>query len=393
VKQPTAVHHEFDISIIGGGQLGRMIGLAAAQMGLKCRFYDPAAWAPASICGPIVQGDFNDEKALQAFAKDASVVTCEFENISAGHLDALKQNCFSGRVAPPAKAFRIAQDRCAEKEFFNQLGFSTASFQAVDDVEGLQQAAKALGLPAILKTRRLGYDGKGQIFIRTTADIKKMADNARTDPNCCKDMVLEGFVSFERELSLIAVRSVAGECVFYPLITNQHQNGILHLSIVDPAGEDTALQAQAEAIGKAALEALGYIGVLVIEFFLSKGRLTINEMAPRVHNSGHLTIEAAETSQFENHVRAILGWPLGSPRILFPAAMLNIVGVVPDKEKILCIPGARLHLYGKGERPGRKLGHVTLLAPDADTLQKRLLQAEQVIKKPEARAASGSLCL
>ena len=349
------------IGIVGAGQLGRMLVLAGRPLGLQFRLLDPAADACAGeVAGQII-APYDDPAALGQLAAQCEIVTFEFENVPAQAVARLSQD---RPVYPSADALEVAQDRFNEKTLFGRLGIATPRFAAVNTEAELRTAVEAIGLPAVLKTRRLGYDGKGQFVLREQADIEKACWELGD-----ADLILEAFVPFEREVSLVASRRRNGETVFYPLTENTHRNGILHLSI--PRADDP-LQAEAEAQVGRLLEELDYVGTLAFEFFVHQGRLLGNEIAPRVHNSGHWTIEGAVTSQFENHLRAILDWPLGLPHMLCPAAMLNFVGELPPAEAVLAIPGARFHDYGKAPRAGRKVGHATLLASSEEELATQL---------------------
>jgi 5-(carboxyamino)imidazole ribonucleotide synthase len=317
------------VGVIGGGQLGRMLALAGLPLGLSFRFLDPAADAPAGEVGELLVGAYDDPTLLDRLAEGAAVVTYEFENVPVG---AARR----AGALPDARALEVSQDRLVEKQLFRRLGIPTAP---IDD--------EVTEFPALLKTRRLGYDGKGQRLVET----RPASDDGH---------VLEGLVRFDRELSLLSVRGAGGETAFYPLVQNVHEDGILRSSRV-PAAD--APQAQAEEYARRLLDELGYVGVLALELFDVAGELVANELAPRVHNTGHWTIEGAETSQFENHLRAILGLPLGSTAVRSEVAMLNVIGRAPDPAAVLALPGTHLHLYGKEPRPGRKLGHLTLLDP------------------------------
>ena len=350
------------VGIVGGGQLARMLALAGLPWAHEFVFLDPAADACAGPLGRLLIADYDDERALLELAEQADVVTFDFENVPARSLEVL-----AGRapVYPGARALAAAQDRLHEKALFGELGMATAAFVAVDDGAALPAAVAELGLPAVLKTRRLGYDGKGQWLLRTAVDVETAARELGDTP-----ALLERLVPFERELSLIAARGRDGTVVFYPLSENTHRNGILHTTV---CRIDDPLQGAAEAQMGRLLEALDYVGVLTIEFFQCGGELIANEFAPRVHNSGHWTIEGAETSQFENHLRAILGLPLGSTRVRGDYAMLNLIGAVPDPERVLAIPGTHLHDYGKAPRPGRKVGHITVACAAPGVLPAELL--------------------
>ncbi|MBK7319840.1 5-(carboxyamino)imidazole ribonucleotide synthase [Candidatus Villigracilis affinis] len=340
-----------NIGILGAGQLGRMLALAGYPLGHRFRFLDPASDSPAGLLADHLALGYADTSALEQFANGLDVVTYEFENVpveAARHLEKFVP------VYPPSLALEKAQDRFVEKSFFQELGIPTPKF-TID-------LNSSFSFPAVLKTRRMGYDGKGQSIVHSQAEVA--AEKA-------VDCILEEFVSFDRELSIIAVRNKSGETKFYPLIENHHRDGILRLSLV--IGNVSAeLQAQAEEYATRVMSALNYVGVLTIEFFEKDGQLLANEMAPRVHNSGHWTIEGAITSQFENQVRAVCDAPLGSTNPLGVCAMVNLVGTLPDETSILKIEGAHLHLYDKAPRPKRKLGHITLVEKDVATLNEKL---------------------
>jgi 5-(carboxyamino)imidazole ribonucleotide synthase len=327
------------VGVLGGGQLGRMLALAGIPLGLSFRFLDPSPGAPAREVGELHVGADDAPDLLDRLADRAEVVTYEFENVP---VEAARR---VGAV-PDARALEASQDRLVEKQLFRRLGIPTAP---IDD--------EVTEFPALLKTRRLGYDGKGQRLVETRpgAGPGHVPD----------DHVLEGLVQFRRELSLLSVRGAGGETAFYPLVENVHADGILRSSRA-PAAD--APQAQAEEYATRLLDELGYVGVLALELFDVEGELVANELAPRVHNTGHWTIEGAATSQFENHLRAILGLPLGSTAVPGEVALLNVIGRAPDHAAVLALPGAHLHLYGKEPRAGRKLGHVTLLDPTAERL-------------------------
>jgi 5-(carboxyamino)imidazole ribonucleotide synthase len=319
------------VGCIGGGQLGRMLALAGALLDVRLRFLDPAADACAGDVGELVVGPYDDPMSLERLADGADVVTYEFENVpleAARRVDAV----------PNARALELGQDRLVEKELFRRLEIPTAVFGSVEDV----------GVPALVKSRRFGYDGKGQRVTEATEPLRA-------------DELAEAIVPFDRELSIVAVRGRDGATAFYPLTENEHREGILAISRA-PARD--APQAAAERLAAKLLDALDYVGVLAVELFDVGGELLANEFAPRVHNTGHWTIDGAETNQFENHLRAILGLPLGSTAARGGAVMVNLVGSLPPLERLLAVPGAHVHVYGKEPRPGRKLGHVTLV--DAD---------------------------
>ncbi len=341
------------VGILGGGQLGRMLGLAGIPLGATLRFFEPASDAPAAVVGAIIGGSYDDEAALLHFVEGVDVVTYEFENVPVAAARFLAERL---PVFPPPVALETAQDRLVEKQFFRDLGIPTPPFAAVDSRDDLVAAVETLGLPAVLKTRRMGYDGKGQMVLRTAADVDQAWETLGTTP-----LILEGFVAFRRELSILAVRGRTGETAFYPLVENHHREGILRRSNAPAPDVSTASQTAAESYARRALDALGYVGVLAIELFETDDALIVNECAPRVHNSGHWTIEGAATSQFENHMRAVLGLPLGSTALRGTSVMLNIIGEHPNSAAVLATPDTHLHLYGKSERPGRKLGHITVV--------------------------------
>jgi 5-(carboxyamino)imidazole ribonucleotide synthase len=354
------------IGIIGAGQLGRMLALAGYPLALQFRFLDTAADSPGGQVAPIVLGAFDDPRSLARLATDVDLVTYEFENVPVA---ALERVASRRPVWPPVDALRVSQDRLLEKTLFADLDIPTPPFRAVDSRAELEAAARELGLPCVLKTRRLGYDGKGQFVLKRRADVARAWEALGGVP-----LILEGFVRFEREASIVAVRSTRGETRFYPVVENEHRAGILHRTLA-PLRGGARLQRLAERHATRLLDHFGYAGVLTIEFFVVDGRLVANEMAPRVHNSGHWTIEGAATSQFENHLRAVLGLPLGATDALGHAGMINCIGRMPDRDAVLALPGVHLHDYGKAPRPGRKLGHATVVARTAiarDALLKRI---------------------
>ena len=352
------------VAVLGGGQLGRMLGLAGLPLGLRFRFLDPAPDAPARAVGPLVVGALGDEHALGETVRDATVVTFEWEGVPA---DAARFVERRHPMRPGPRALEVAQDRLLEKALFLALGIDVAAFAGVDDRAELDDAVESIGLPAVLKTRRGGYDGKGQHVLRSSADIDGAWETLGGAP-----LILESLVPFTREVSVLAVRGLDGASACYPLVENTHVDGILRVSRAPAPGLTPALQGDAEAIAHRLLEELDYVGVLAVELFEHDGRLLANELAPRVHNSGHWTIEGAECSQFENHLRAILGMPLGSTAARGPTVMVNCIGFVPKPGPLLAIPGVHLHDYAKVPRPGRKVGHVTVTAPDSSTLDLRL---------------------
>ncbi len=331
------------VACIGGGQLGRMLGLAGLPLGLRFRFLDPSPSAPAGEVGELLVGAFDDPDALARLSAGAAVVTYEFENVPVEVARAVGP-------LPPARALELGQDRLIEKELFRRLGIPTARFGSLADT----------GLPAIVKSRRLGYDGKGQ---RRLVEPDEVGAHE----------VAEEIVPFDRELSVIGVRGEDGETLFWPLAENVHRDGVLRIS---RAPAEKAPQADAEELLGRLLDELGYVGVLALELFEVDGRLLANEFAPRVHNTGHWTLDGAVTSQFENHLRAILGLPLGQTAATGNSVMINLIGGAPPFEKLLGVPGAHVHLYGKDPRPGRKIGHLTLVGADESVVADAVALAE-----------------
>lgn len=375
------------VAVVGGGQLGQMLALAGIPLGLRCRFLDPDPGCPAARVGELVVGAYDDPQALAKLVEGAEVVTFEFENVPSAATEWLEAHA-GIPVRPGSKALATGQERLLEKRLLQACGMPTAPFEPIDDLAGAVRAAEAIGLPAILKTRRHGYDGKGQIAITEVGMDAVTAVCEAWTALGGRPCVLERMVSFRREVSVIAARAIDGATVVYPPIENVHGGGILRRSRVPVEGAPHALGPLAEAVAAHArglLEALDYVGVLCIEFFEADGVLLANEFAPRVHNSGHWTIEGAETSQFENHLRAILGWPLGSTAARGPAAMVNLIGAAPPIARLLEIPGANIHLYGKAPRQGRKLGHVTVVAASEAELAARLARVTEVVAVKDAR--------
>lgn len=352
------------VGIVGGGQLARMMALAGIPLGLRFRVLEPAPDACAAVAAEHLAAPYDDADALERLADGVEVVTFDFENVPAAAAERLAAHV---PVYPPPAALATAQDRMAEKSLFTALGIPTAPYVAVGGPDDLQAAVARLGLPAVLKTRRLGYDGKGQRVLRDPADAHSAWAALGSAP-----LILEGFVPFARELSILAVRSRDGDIAFYPLTENRHRAGILELSRAPCAG--AALERLEQEHATRVLESLDYVGVLAIEFFESDGTLLANEMAPRVHNSGHWTIEGAETSQFENHLRAVLGLPLGDVQARGYAAMVNFIGALPARDAFLRLPGSHFHDYGKAPRVGRKVGHGTLRADTRAGLEVALAQ-------------------
>jgi len=363
------------IGILGGGQLGYMLALAGYPLDFHFRFLDPSPQAPVGRVASRVTAEYTDFEALEKFAHGLALVTYEFENVPVEALRFLQKLV---PVYPSAQALETAQDRRSEKLLFQKLGIPTTKSAVINSAGELHQTVKKIGLPAILKTCRLGYDGKGQWVLRTGEDVERVKNEIPSAP-----LILEEFVKFSRELSILAVRARNGETAFYPLVENHHRDGILRLSLAPAPRLTEALQREAEAAARRVLESLDYVGVLAIELFECNGRLLANEMAPRVHNSGHWTIEGAVTSQFENHLRAVSGLPPGDTRTLGFSAMLNLIGELPDSNELLSVPGAHLHLYGKSLRSGRKVGHVTVRADSNEQLQQRLRQLPAFFQRPE----------
>jgi 5-(carboxyamino)imidazole ribonucleotide synthase len=345
------------IGILGGGQLGRMLALAAAELGLRAHIYAPEETSPAAeVASAATRADYDDEAALIAFADAVDVVTYEFENVPGETARILSEHA---PVRPGAKALTTSQDRLDEKNFLNALGIATAPFAAVDTVDDLKAALKQLGTPAVLKTRRLGYDGKGQVKIDQLDDAATAFDAIAGAP-----AILEGFMPFEKEVSVIAARAQDGTSAAYDVGENVHRDHILHTTTV-PAVIDAELADDARAIAERIAHGLDYVGVIGVEFFVlndnTETRLCVNEFAPRVHNSGHWTSDACTVSQFEQHIRAVAGWPLGDPTRHCNALMTNLIGAeVDDWTAHASVPNRAVHLYGKHDaRPGRKMGHIT----------------------------------
>ncbi len=324
------------VACIGGGQLGRMLGLAGLPLGLSFRFLDPSPDACAREVGELVVAPYDDDDGLDRLADGAAVVTYEFENVP------VEAAARVGAVPRP-RALEEGQDRLREKELFRSLGIPTARFGELEET----------GVPALVKTRRLGYDGKGQ----------RLVDREEPLPD---GELAEELVAFDRELSIVGVRAADGETRFWPVGENVHRDGILRVTQAPAAA---APQAEAERICTLLMDELGYVGVLAVELFEAGGRLLANELAPRVHNTAHWTIDGAETSQFENHLRAILGLPLGDTAARAPCVMVNLIGAMPPLDELLRLRGARVHLYGKEPRAGRKVGHITLVDPDEETVE------------------------
>ena len=343
------------VAILGGGQLGRMLALDGIPLGVGFRFLEPADSPPAGPVGVIVRAGYEDRAGLDAVVSGVDAVTYEFENVpvsAARHLEK------TAPVLPPPAALEMAQDRLVEKQGFEAVGMPTTRFRVVNGAGDVASALETLGSPVVLKTRRFGYDGKGQAVV---TDVEEGLELVKT---LNQPLIAEAFVAFDRELSLIAVAGGGGERRFYPLTENHHREGILRVSYAPAGGVSPAVQQKAEAYASALIDRLGYVGVLSIEFFQVGEELLANEIAPRVHNSGHWTQDGAPVSQFENHIRAVTGLPLGATTPARPSAMINLIGTVPPAESVLKVPEAHLHLYDKEPRPGRKLGHVNVVADE-----------------------------
>ncbi len=348
------------IGIIGAGQLGQMLGFAARSLDVECTFLDPSDQPPAAVCGDVIQRPFDDPTALDELAATCDVVTYEFENVPVEALHRIEDKV---AIYPPASALQHSQDRLAEKQLFEQLGIPLPGYEVIDTREDLDTAVDKLGLPLVIKTRRLGYDGKGQFVIREQSDIDRAWETLGGN-----DLIAEQWVPFDYEVSCIGVRNPDGDVVIYPLSHNVHEGGILRTSR-SPV-EAPGLSVTAERYVQTMLEHLDYVGTLALELFVCGEDLLANEFAPRVHNSGHWSIEGSETSQFENHLRAILNRPLGSTASIGHAGMVNLIGEIPAAARE--IDDTHIHDYGKSPRPGRKLGHITVVTDSAEARDKFL---------------------
>lgn len=362
-----------NLGIIGGGQLGRMLALAAHPLGVHTRVLEPAERAPAATVAGHVLGPYDDADALDRFGEGLDVVTYEFENVPVESAEHLARRV---PVRPGAAALAAAQDRVAEKTTFQDRVVPTTAFHVIDREGDIIAAAERLGTPLVLKTRRMGYDGKGQAILRSADEA---ADAWRQLGG--RPLIAEGFVRFDRELSILAVRGVDGDVRCWPLCENVHDGGILRRTTFPAPRVAPAMQQEAETYARRLLEALDYVGVLALEMFDVRGALLANEMAPRVHNSGHATIEGAETSQFENHVRAVCGLPLGPVAPVGHSIMINLIGQIPPTADLLAVPGAHLHLYDKAPRPGRKVGHVTVRGEDPEEVAARAARLEAIVRR------------
>ncbi len=369
------------VGILGGGQLARMMALSGAPLGLRFLLLDNVADACAGQFAPMLVGDYRDQAILAEFAAQVDVATFDFENVPAE-----SARWLTGRIPvfPNPNALAVSQDRLAEKTLFRELGIDVPDFRDITGLDGLRAAIADIGMPCILKTRRLGYDGKGQFRIRSGADIDA-AWRALGAQAATVGLILEAFVPFEREISVVAVRGRDGEFRHWALTENWHEQGVLSASL-SPATATDAFEADAVAYARKVAEKLDYVGVFALELFLHQGRLMANEMAPRVHNSGHWTVEGAETSQFQNHLRAVLGLPLGSTRSVGVSCMLNWIGEMPAAQPVLQEAGGHWHDYGKRPRAGRKVGHATLRADSAQALAGALARVGEALGR-QAQAA------
>ena len=356
------------IGILGGGQLARMLALAGHPLGLKFIVLEPATDACSAVVAEQIIGQYDDETKLLELAEKADIVTFEFENVPAESVALLtdKVPCY-----PPANALAVAQDRLNEKTLFRKLNIETPPFTAVDSLDELQLAMQSIGYPAVLKTRREGYDGKGQAVLRSKDDL-----DSGWQAIMGKPAIVEGFVPFDREVSIIAARSVSGEIAYYPLTENQHHEGILRTSL---ATENDPQQGLAEQYICALMNEMNYVGILALELFQVGERLLVNECAPRVHNSGHWTQDGTSCCQFENHLRAICDLPLGSTRPTGHSAMVNLIGKLPVTNNVLSQADAHLHLYDKAPRSGRKIGHINLCSTDQATFQQQLSALQKML--------------
>ena len=362
------------IGIFGGGQLGRMMAQAALPLNIQCTFFEATTDCPAAALGQVIASP--TENALQQFIASADVFSLEFENTPLADVDVLTQH---KELYPPRQALATAQNRLLEKALFDQLAIPVAPYKAVHSLDSLKQAVVDLGLPIVLKTTTGGYDGKGQFVLRSEDQIAQ----AWAELGPAGALIAESFVNFSREVSIIAVRGQNGEVKTWPLAENHHHHGILSHSIV-PAPDSADLQPVAQDYITRLLNHVDYVGVLTLELFVTADGLYANEMAPRVHNSGHWSIEGAVCSQFENHIRAVAGLPLGSTDVVRPTVMINIIGQYPKSAEVLALNGAHLHLYNKTERAGRKIGHITLMPNDRAELTNLCRQLAKILPQPLA---------
>ncbi len=368
------------LGVLGGGQLGRMLALAGARLGVRTRVFDPSPKACAGDVAELVTGDYADEDALARFCDGLDGATIEFENVP---IEAARFVARRVQLAPAVESIAFAQDRLVERELLQRVGFRTPGFRAVDGGGDLSAACARVGLPAILKSRRLGYDGKGQAWVRKVEEAAGAWDSIGGKP-----AILDEVVSFTREISLVVVRARDGATRHYPPIENVHRDGILHTSRA-PALVDAQVLGQMRSAVERLLDEIGHVGVLTVEFFEDERGFLANEYAPRVHNSGHWTIEGAMTSQFENHVRAVMGMPLGSTEARGFSGMVNLIGSTEVGPKLLEVPGAQVHLYGKAPRPGRKVGHVSLCCQSASERDTELARIAELVQRGVGHAETG----
>lgn len=359
------------MAVLGAGQLGRMLGVAGLALGVEMRFLDPAADAVAAATGPLTVAPLDDADAAVGLAAGATVVTYEWEGVAAATATAAATRA---PVRPAPAALTVAQDRLSEKQAFAELDIPTATFAPADDRRGLDAAFERTGMPAVVKTRRGGYDGKGQRVVRDGGDVDATWRALGGVP-----LLVEAMIPFQRELAVLAVRALDGTTLTYPLVETVQRDGVLRSARAPAPHTSPGLQRAAASIATRLLDHLDYVGVLAVELFDDGARLLANELAPRVHNSGHWTIEGAETSQFENHLRAVLGWPLGSTAPVGHSGLVNLLGARPDPAAVLAVPGAHLHDYRKADRPGRKVGHATVTAPTPAERDERLRALAAVV--------------
>jgi 5-(carboxyamino)imidazole ribonucleotide synthase len=362
------------VGVLGGGQLGRMLALAGYQLGIEFRFFDPHSGAPVGQIGHLIAADYDDRAALERFLADVDVVTYEFESIPLATVEFVREHA---DVFPPVGALATAQDRLLEKQLFERLSIPTPTFAGVDSLKDLKTIIDRIGTPAVLKTRRMGYDGKGQVLIRDHSEVEAAWKSLPDVP-----LIVEDYIAFDHELSVIGVRDRQGREAFYPVVQNVHRDGILRRSNAPAPNATPEMTATAIDHCRKVMMEVDYVGVLALELFAVEGKLLANEIAPRVHNSGHWTIEGAETSQFENHLRAVLGLPLGSTALRAQSLMFNIIGHIPPAERILAVEGAHLHLYGKAPTERRKVGHVTLIESRPNSFEAAAKALERLLDDP-----------
>jgi len=377
VRAPVADLH---VGVLGGGQLGRMLAEAGRPLGIAFRFWDPGAAESIRGFGEHIRAEWGDDAALERFVEGLDVVTYEFENVPVSLAHRLEQVV---PVRPGPAALDVAQDRLSEKTRFESLGIATNGYWPVDGQGSLESAIAEVGFPAVLKTRRFGYDGKGQEVLRSSGDAEGAFARLGSVP-----CILEEFVPFDREVSMVAVRTIDGQLHPYPLVENGHVEAILSRTDAPAPDVPDAVRVKAEAAVRALADSLDYVGTLAVEFFQMGDELLANEMAPRVHNSGHWSQDGAVTSQFENHVRAVCGLPVGPTAVAWPTVMLNLIGRRGDPEALLACHGARLHDYGKSERPGRKVGHVNVLGSTLEAARERANAVRAEIGDPELGTGS-----